>query len=287
MSYASYVDGNLHAHHVALDKRWRARDERWISPGNLFDENGYGVEIIPDRIAKPFVVEHHYSGTYPASRLAVGLFRATKGAAAEMCGVAVFSVGIQPRSIPAYTGYPAVRGVELGRFVLLDSVGYNGETWFLRRALCALRSSLPDVDVVLSYADPMERRDPITAALQKPAHYGTIYQAGNAVFAGRARPGTLVIAPNGRTISRRALSKITLGEQGRDYAIEQLRSAGVPSPQASESPAVWLSRMYQAGVLRRVRHPGNFADVFGLSRAAKSAVFTHARGGKPYPKEAA
>lgn len=273
--------------HADTAKRWRARDERWISPAHLFSCAGYGVDIIPDRVAKPFVVAQHYSGTYPATRLAIGLFRGRSAAPAELCGVAVFSVGIQPRSIPAYTGFASHQGVELGRFVLLDDVGFNGETWFLRRAFEALRSTLSGVEVVLSYADPMERRDPITAHVQKPAHYGTIYQASNAVFAGRARPGTLVATRAGQLISRRALSKITLGESGREYALQQLSAAGVPIPVSGEDPSVWLSRMYDTRILQRVRHPGNFAYVFGLTRSAKAAVRAHTGVGSPYPKAAA
>src|SRR5579862_3731591 len=151
---------------LLLDKRWRGRRERWVAPPNYFNPAGYGIEIIPERIAKPFVLNHHYSGTYPAARLAVGLFRSS-AAARELVGVAVFAVGIQPRSIPAYTSYPASAGVELSRFVLLDDVKFNGETYFLARAFRALRDTLSDVDVCLSYADPLERRDPITAAVTK------------------------------------------------------------------------------------------------------------------------
>lgn len=63
-------------------------------------------------------------------------------------------------------------------------VAFNGETWFLRRALPILHAE-KTVTAVLSYADPMERHA-AGGELTKSAHVGQIYQAHNATFAGRA-----------------------------------------------------------------------------------------------------
>lgn len=53
---------------------------------------------------------------------------------AALAGVAVFSVSVQPRAADAY-GAAGATTCDLGRFVLLDHVAGNGETWFLRRTL--------------------------------------------------------------------------------------------------------------------------------------------------------
>jgi hypothetical protein len=268
-----------------FSKRWRERTERWVAPDTRFCPSEYAVDVLREREAKAFTVAHHYSGTFPAARLSVGLFRCA-GTVRQLVGSAIFSVGIQPRSIPSYTGLETSHGVELGRFCLLNEVGFNGESFFLARALRIARQLL-GIDVVLSYCDPLERRDPVTAMLTKPAHRGVIYQASNALYAGRARPNSLVVTASGAMVSRRALGKIALGEVGRGYATEQLRVAGVPDLRPREDPRAWLQRLYDEGALRRVRHPGNFVYVFSLHDAAKRSVLAHNNGGLPYPKKVA
>src|SRR5690606_11047103 len=129
--------------------------------------------------AKAFVRDHHYAGTFPAARLSVGLF----GPGARLEGVAVFSVPMNQRVVPRYTGLEPADGAELGRFVCLPSVRFNGESWFLARAFRLLRAE-KGVAGVVSFADPLERRT-AWGELAKRAHWGTIYQASNALYAGR------------------------------------------------------------------------------------------------------
>ena len=57
----------------------------------------------------------------------------------------MFSVPAQPQAIRAHLGVEPAHGVELGRFVLLDAVASNAETWFLARALRLLRGELAEV----------------------------------------------------------------------------------------------------------------------------------------------
>lgn len=262
-----------------LSKRWRDREQRWIAPGALFNPKLYAVDVITDKQAKPFCVQQHYSGSYPAARLAVGLFRYTR-----LVGVAVFSVPMNECVIPKYTALEARQGAELGRFVLQDKVPFNAESWFLARARRALAEHKPEIEAFVSYADPLARW--AGQLLVKPAHYGTIYQASNATYVGRATARTIVLAPNGQIVPPRALSKVRNQEQGHQYSARLLESLGAPPRQFGEIPADWVKRALQAPGFQRVRHPGNLTYVFGTDARLMRAMNKLHGGGLPYEKAA-
>jgi hypothetical protein len=221
----------------------------------------------------------------PASRLSVGLYRKTGVGLSHLAGVAVFSVPIQNAAITRYTGFTPEQGVELGRFVLLPEVAFNGETWFLKRAFRALlaeKGGERGVRGVISYADPLERRT-AEGVLTKPAHAGQIYQAHNAVFAGRSASRYLWIGSDGRVISPRSLTKIVNQESGHAYATSQLLEAGADPRQFLETPRAWIERVLPQ-IARRIRHPGNFVFAFGLDGPARDQVVEANAGGHPYPR---
>lgn len=80
-------------------QRWRERRESYRPQGEIINPAAFGVELLREREARPFVERHHYSSTYPAARRAFGLMRARKWFAPELCGVAVFSVPAQGQAI--------------------------------------------------------------------------------------------------------------------------------------------------------------------------------------------
>lgn len=261
---------------IAADKRWRDREERWARPGAVLDPTEFGVDVLPrEREARAFVEQHHYSGSFPAARLSVGLFRKTGLERARLVGAAVFSVPMQQATVPHYTGLSAAEGVELGRFVCLPEVAYNGETWFLRRAFAALRAEKPEVKAVVSYSDPMERKNS-AGGICKLAHY-----------AGRARAETLWLDRTGRVVSRRSLSKIRNGERGWEAAARRLVERGADPRCAGEEPKAWLERVLQQPTFHRLRHPGNLAYVFGLDREARHSIKAALGDPLPYPKRPA
>ena len=254
-------------------QRWRDRRASFREAPELFDPRQHAVDLLDERSAKAFVETHHYSRSYPAARLRVGLFRGT-----QLVGVAVFAEPAQRAILPKYV--PTARGgAVLARLVLLDEVPANAETWFLARAFGALRREKPDVEAVVSYADPFQRQA-LDGRVIMPGHVGLIYQAFNGRYLGRSAKETIVLDPHGRVISRRALSKLRNGEQGAEYAERQLVDAGAPRRLPGEDPVDYVRRAISTGPFRVARHPGNHVYAWPLARGV---VLAPPAG--PFPKK--
>ena len=262
-------------------QRWRDRRESYRPAlDQRFEPHRHEELPIDEARAKAFVQQHHYSGTYPAARLRYGLFEAPRLGVPRLVGVAVFSVPAQPRVIPRWLGVDALAGVELGRFVLLDHVRRNGESWFIGQCFTLMRAERTDIDGVVSYADPIERRT-LDGVVVKPGHLGIIYQATNGVYRGRSSRRTLTFAPDGSVISQRALSKIRLGERGAGYAYAQLLDAGCPAKRVHETDRAYVERVLASSSVQRQRHPGNHVYCWGLKRRVARKLSTLSG---PYPK---
>lgn len=257
---------------VDRSQRWRDRRDAYVPNSSVIDTGEYAVEVVRCMTqAKPFVEAHHYSGSFPASRLSVGLFRRTGIEPSRLVGVATFSQPMNNRCVPLHTGLDSHRdGAELGRLVLLDEVAANGETWFLSRAFRLLREAKPEVQAVISYADPMIRVD-AGGRIVKPGHVGQVYAVMGAAYRGRATSRRETMTPDGQVFVDRDLSKIRSGETGHRYATESLIARGARSPMHSEKPADWLRSLYAEGFLTKRGHPGNHAYSFELTKAAKIA----------------
>src|ERR1700761_2642782 len=175
-------------------QRWLRGRAHWALPGrDHFDPGRWAVTAIDDPTARRFVLEHHYASTYPAARFRYGLADAATG---QLAGTAVLSVPTNERGVTnTFPGLvPYAESLELGRFVLLDQVGFNGESWFLARAFQLAAAA--GVRGVVSFSDPMART---TAAGQVvfPGHIGRIYQAASATYCGRGTARRLVLLPDG------------------------------------------------------------------------------------------
>lgn len=242
----------------AGSQRWCHRRDSFVPPTALFNPSRCEVVLLPESDAKRFVMAHHYSGSYPAARVRVGLMAKPALGREFLGGVAVFSVPMQSAAIPKYLGCDPNDGVELGRLVLLDDelLGYNAESWFVARAFRLLKKTLPSVRGVVSYSDPVARYT-AEGALVKPGHAGIIYRALNGDYQGRSSARTIILAHDGRVVSERSLSKIRLGESGEDYAMRQLVDMGAPSRGLRESGRDYVARALQEGGFRKERHPGN------------------------------
>ena len=245
-------------------QRWHRQRASYRPAGEPFDPRRAAVEPIDEQTAKAFVIEHHYSGSYPAARFRAGVFVKEPFQAAQLAGVGVFSVPMTQAVVGAY--FPGLRpeeGIEIGRYVLADALAANAETWAMARMRRLLRQALPEVRGIVAYCDPVERRD-AAGVLVKPGHIGTIYKASNAVARGRSSPRTLWLSPCGASLPDRLLSKVRRGESGERYALARLASLGAPRRQPHEPGAAYVARLKTDGWLRPVRHPGNLVFTFQL-----------------------
>lgn len=245
---------------MQLSLRWHGRRSTFVPPSVVVDPMRYDVALISEDEARAFVIGHHYSASYPAARLRIGLCRGSL-----LVGVAVFSIPCSQAVLPKWTGLPSDQAVELGRFVLLDEVPFNAESWFIARCFPHVRSEL-GVRAVLSFSDPMPRTNTHGHTIF-PGHVGTIYQASNAAYLGQANRNTVILDGHGKVIHNRALSKLRTMDKGARRTVERLMDMGCPPPRVGEGPHEYLARALSS--FRRVRHPGNHAYVFGMDKHIK------------------
>jgi hypothetical protein len=253
-----------------MNQRWRDRIHTFRSPNEIINTSEFDVaEIAADSEPKAFIQQHHYSGTYPAARIRYGLYR--RG---ELAGVAVFSHPCNDKVLTSVFPGAATDSVELGRFVLLDTVAGNGETWFLARCFERLRGKLAGV---VSFSDPLPRVDGAGNTVFV-GHVGTIYQAHNARYLGRGTARRLRLLPDGQVLSDRALQKIRAGERGWQSAAAVLEHHGA-TPCPPDNRSVWLQTWLPL-MTRVVKHPGNHKYAWSFVKRKPITLPS-----MPYPKQ--
>jgi len=255
---------------INSNQRWLFRRDRYRPAAEVIRTAEYEVAEIPDdRTAKKFVTDHHYSGSYPAARFRYGLYRRS-----ELVGVSVFSHPCNDRVLTSVFPCSAIEAVELGRFVLLDSVPGNGETWFLGRCFEELRKE--GLQGVVSFSDPVARRS-ADGVVVFPGHIGTIYQAHNAVYLGRGTPRRLRLLSDGSVLSDRAIQKLRSKTKGWEYTARLLVAAGADEPGADLR--LWWSH-WAPVVTRTIAHPGNHKYAWAIAKPMQRLMPTS----MPYPK---
>lgn len=263
-----------------MNQRWLDRIGSFRSPEEIINTRAYEIAEIPgDKPARAFVERHHYSATYPAARERFGLYQSATGA---LVGVAVFS---HPPSEKVLARLPCERlaGVELGRFVLLDSVAGNGESWFLARCFDAMRAK--GYAAIISHSDPLPRQT-ADGRVTLAGHVGNVYQATNAVYAGRTKPTKLALFADGTVFSARSMSKIRKRESGYRRCIAELVDRGAPAPSSDLMSAADLTAWMWTAIgatCRRVSHRGNHRYLWALDKHLRRNVAALAVNA-PYPK---
>lgn len=265
-----------------VSQRWWQRRHSWTRRHDGgFDAARYHVAPIPDAVAKSYVQTHHYSGAYVAAVHRFGLFLNTRDGA-DLVGVAVFSVPAQAKVLTNVLPdlVPYRESIELGRLVLEGPPAHtdraqrapgNAETWLLRR--CYQHLADAGVAAVVSFADPVPRL--VAGRLLFPGHVGTIYQASNALLAGRSTPRYLTVLPDGTSVSDRALQKVRAQDVGHDYVERRLHALGAPPRRAGQPAAGWLLDALNDVRAVRIRHPGCWRYVMFTSPAARRRARVH------------
>jgi hypothetical protein len=120
-----------------------------------------------------------------------------------------------------------------------------------------------------------------------PGHVGTIYAAASATYVGRGTPSTLILAPDGTTVSNRMLSKVRNEDKGIDYGTATLVRHGAPPRRPGASGAAYVRRALREGPFRRLRHPGNHCYLFPLGNTVTRRRLRNGWTPRllPYPKQ--
>lgn len=268
----------LQLHLDLITQRQTHGISRYIPRRPFFDPRHYHVEEIHnEKTARPFIIDHHYSGTFPAAISSFGLFETSQSSPARLVGVAVFGVPMKTKSCLQATLQEGEAPCDLSRLVLTDDVLSNAETFFVSRAISLLNttkqtpSGTPRHPVITAFSDPTPRTD-IHGNVRFLGHYGCIYQASNSLYLGRATPRTLWIAPNGQSIVARSISKIVNGECGGEGAYNALIRLGAPQKTSTETHRNWINRLKDSEFLRPLRHRGNHLYVFPSTRSRRKLL---------------
>jgi len=257
-------------------QRWTEKRESRRPVGELFNAAAHDVGLLDHDTAEEFVRRHHYAGECSPPAHPIGLL--DRG---ELVGVAVFGPTASTNAHNFVFGpqYTQKQCVTLGRFVLVDSVKTNAESWFMARCFELLRSR--GVIGVESCADP-EPRLGQDGGLVKPGHVGTIYQATNGQYIGKTNAASLPLLPDGTVLSNRAQGKLVRGERGEGRAVVQLVKFGATPPARGEDVQEWL-RTWRPRLCKTMRHHGNHRYIWCLDRRHRRTIL----GSKPdltYPK---
>lgn len=272
-----------------VEQRWRGGRARWRRPADrpLFEPDCYGVDLIDDdTTARTYIEEHHYSGSYVSAKYRFGVWqlRPLAGqrdwAGPRLAGVAVLSTPMNNKVLTnVYPGLqPGVEALELGRLVLEDTVGFNGESHVL--AEVARQALGLGVRGLVMFSDP-QPRSTLAGWAGRPSevvfagHIGQIYMATNCQHLGTSTPRWHWLMPDGRVMAPRAAQKIRRFEQGWRYAAAFLRGySRIGELTEADDPKAWLRAALTAARARSVRHEGclRYAWPLGASARARRRV---------------
>lgn len=241
--------------------RWNRGRARFVPDRPVLDPERYAVRPIEERTAFAFCDKEHYAGRGAPTRLCVGLFE--RGGGETLVGVATFAVLMQPAAARRWCGQDARYVPELNRLCLRDGP-FNEESWFVRRCQRIVRERLPEARCLISYADPMPRRN-AAGRLVKFGHIGTFTKALGWRYCGTSAPRKLILDERGMVLSERSLSKIRNQERGHRYAEKQLVEAGAPTRSEDECPREYVRRALACGAFQTLHHHGNLVYVTALA----------------------
>ena len=237
------------------------RKTRFIVSDDRFHAAEYEVAPLAEKTAKEFVTANHYAASYPSARRRFGLFWF-----GQLVGAAIFSHPVNNAVLTNAFDCTATEAVELGRFVLLDEVPFNAESWFFTRCKELLKKE--GFAGIVSFSDDAVRTD-LNGRIVFKGHLGIIYQATSAGYVGRGSKSRSLILPDGLILSPRAISKVRGDESGADYVCRRLiKFAASPMPVAAGQRKLWFEHELKLQT-RIFRHPGCHKYLWKLDRRVK------------------
>ena len=247
------------------------RAKKFIPKDDRFNRREYEVAPIPELVAKDFVIKWHYAGSFPSARRKFGLFWFGR-----LVGVAVFSHPQHNATITNTLDCSATDAMELGRFVLLDEVPFNAESWFFTRCKELLKRE--GIAGIVSFADDFPRTD-LQGNIVFKGHLGIAYAGAGGLYVGRGAKSRTFLFADGADFSPRAMSKVRKDDTGADYVCRQLaKYAQTPMPTETEARKLWFERELKLNT-RRFSTQGKHKYVWQLDKSVrvKKEIL-------PYPK---
>lgn len=143
----------------------------------------YEIRKISAKIAKEYIIKNHYShGCHNGPSPCYGLFDNDK-----LIGVLMFATPCSENVRASVFGDEYKDSViELHRLHVLDCTPKNTESWFISRCLKLLKTDMPRVKAVISFADSTQ------------GHKGIIYQATHFYYCGKTSQATFYLDENNR-----------------------------------------------------------------------------------------
>jgi len=268
-------------------QRWRNGYDSYRRPGEEIPTRDYAVERITSTIAGRLIAEHHYLRTMPYTIASWGLFYTPGLAPAQLVGTLVLGVPINRKAAEKLIG-PDRATADISRLLLVDSVPYNGESWFTAQVFrqIATDPELRSLELITSYSDPTVRMT-TTGHIVKRGHLGGVYQTLSAIYTGRTRRAKVYVATKtGDILNSRSLSKIANEREGIDAAIKRLVTMGAPARLTHETGRAYLTRALTEGPFHKAVHPGNHRYFFPQTRHARRALEPYDLTPALYPKAA-
>ena len=130
------------------------------------------LKVVDDTFAKTFIKRYHYSKSCPHIVVAIGEF---VGMDMVNCIVFNYCAGREMAKQVLRNGSND-NVLELARMVSLEPKPKNLESYSIARALNWLKENMPNIKVVISYAD------------NTVGHHGYCYQASGFTYYGQSRP---------------------------------------------------------------------------------------------------
>lgn len=143
----------------------------------------YEVKRIPCKMAKEYLIEHHYShGCHNAPSPCYGLFDGDK-----LIGALAFATPCSENVRASVFGEEYKSWViELHRLHVLDGTPKNTESYFIAKCLKLLKEDNPKIRAVISFSDSTQ------------GHHGIIYQATHFFYCGKTGKATFYLDQDGR-----------------------------------------------------------------------------------------